>query len=50
MSAHQATGSRGRLVRGRRLLGPEGGNRGVVAQCSMLLSFYGDCKLALAWR
>jgi hypothetical protein len=50
MSAHQATGSCGRLVRGRRLLGPEGGNRGDVAQGSVLLPCYGDCKLALGWR
>jgi hypothetical protein len=46
MSAHQTTSSCGRLVRGRRLLGPEGGNRGVVAQDSVLLPCYGDCKLA----
>jgi hypothetical protein len=50
MSAHQATGSCDRLVRGRRLLGPEGGNRGVVAQGSVLLPCYGDCKPVLYWR
>ena len=50
MPAHRGTGTRSRQVRGRRLLNPEGGNRGVVAQDSVLLPCYGDCKLALGWR
>ena len=47
MPAHRGTGTRSRQVGGRRLLIPEGGNRGVVAQDSMLLPCYGDCKFAL---
>ena len=31
---------------GRRLLSPEGGNRGVVAPDAVLVWCYGDCKLA----
>jgi ABC-type taurine transport system ATPase subunit len=50
MPAHRGTGSHGRQVRGRRLLNPEGGNRGVVAQDSVLLPCYGDCNFALGWR
>ncbi len=37
MPAHRGDGSRGREVGGRRLLSPEGGNRGVIAQDALLL-------------
>jgi hypothetical protein len=35
---------------GRRLLSLEGGNRGVVVEDVVVLSCYGDCKVALGWR
>jgi hypothetical protein len=38
------------IVWGRRQIILRGGNRGVVAQDSVLLPCYGDCKLALGWR